>query len=56
MDSIEDSIKEIKNTSIKIAIEAVEKVAKDSMDKKKLDRLYDEGLNQTKIELKKTII
>ena len=52
----EDSIKEIKNTSIKIAIEAVEKVAKDSMDKKKLDRLYDESLNQTKIALKKTII
>ena len=51
----EDSIKEIRNTSIKIAIRAVEKVVRDSIDKKKLDRLYDESLNQTKIALKKTI-
>jgi len=52
----DDAIKEVKNTSVKIAIAAVEKVIKSSIDKKKLDRLYEENLNQAKKTLKKTII
>ena len=52
----QDAIKEIKNTSIKITIEAVEKIMRNSIDKKKLDRLYEESLNQSKIALKKNII
>jgi len=51
----EDSIKEIKNTAIKVMIQSVEKIIKNSIDKKKLDKLYDESLNQAKISLKKTI-
>jgi F-type H+-transporting ATPase subunit b len=51
----EDAISEIKKTSIKISIEAAEKIIKNSIDKKKLDRFYDENLNQTKDVLKKTI-
>jgi len=51
----EDAIKEVKNTSIKISIKTVEEIIKNSIDKKKLDRLYDESLSQSKIALKKTI-
>ena len=51
----EDAIKEVKNTSIKISIKTVEEIIKNSIDKKKLDRLYDESLSQSKIALKKTV-
>ena len=51
----EDAIKEVKNTSVKISIKTVEEIIKNSIDKKKLDRLYDESLSQSKIALKKTI-
>jgi len=51
----EDAIKEIKNTSISVMVRSVEKILKNSIDKKKLDRLYDQSLNQAKISLKKMI-
>ena len=51
----DEAINEIKNTSIQISMEAVEKIIKNSIDKKKLDRFYEENLNQTKTILKKTI-
>ena len=51
----EEAIKEIKNTSISVMVQSVEKILKNSIDKKKLDRLYDQNLNQAKIYLKKTI-
>ena len=51
----EDAISEIKRTSIKISIEAAEKIIKNSIDKKKLDRFYEENLAKTKDVLKKTI-
>ena len=51
----EEAIKEIKNTSISVMVQSVEKILKNSIDKKKLDRLYDQNLNQAKISLKKTI-
>tara|TARA_Y100000590_G_scaffold338282_1_gene385473 strand:- start:3105 stop:3602 length:498 start_codon:yes stop_codon:yes gene_type:complete len=49
-----DALKDIKNTSIKISIEAVEHLIKNSIDKKKLDKLYTNGLEQTKEALKHT--
>jgi len=52
----EDALKDIKNISVKITIEAIEKLIKNSIDKKKLDKLYDENLEQAKILLKKTIV
>ena len=51
----DEAINEIKNTSIQISMEAVEKIIKNSIDKKKLDRFYEENLNQAKNTLKKTI-
>ena len=34
------AIKDIKNTSVEIALEAVEKLVKNSLDKSKLDKIY----------------
>jgi F-type H+-transporting ATPase subunit b len=50
----ENALKDIKNISIKISIEAVENVIKNSIDKKKLEKLYSESLEQTKNALKHT--
>ena len=49
-----DAIKSIKDASIIIAIEAVTKLIKTSINKSKLDTLFEENLNQTKNTLKKT--
>jgi len=49
----ENAIKDIKNTSIKIAIESVKKIISTSVDKSKLDKLFDKNLEETKAELKK---
>ena len=47
------AIKDVKDTSIKIAIEAVKKAISTSVDKSKLDTLFEKNLEETKIELKK---
>jgi len=47
------AIKDITDTSIKIAIEAVKKTISTSVDKSKLDTLFEKNLEETKIELKK---
>ena len=47
------AIKDVKDTSIKIAIEAVKKAISTSVDKSKLDILFEKNLEETKIELKK---
>ena len=52
----ENALKDIKNISIKISIEAVENVIKNSIDKKKLEKLYAKSLEQTKTALKHTRI
>ena len=52
----ENAIKDIKNSSLKISIEAVENIIKNSIDKKKLETLYSKNLEQAKVVLKKTII
>ena len=49
----ENAIKDIKNTSIKIAVESVKKIISTSIDKSKLDNLFDKNLEETKAELKK---
>ena len=43
----------IKNVSIKIAIESVEKLLRNSMDKSKLDKIYLSSIEETKLALKK---
>tara|TARA_B100000767_G_scaffold44135_1_gene38310 strand:+ start:690 stop:1187 length:498 start_codon:yes stop_codon:yes gene_type:complete len=47
------AIKDIKNTSIKIAIESVEKLLKNSIDKSKLDKIYLSSIEETKLALQK---
>ena len=47
------AIKEIKDVSIKIAVESVKKIISTSVDKSKLDSLFDKNLEETKIALKK---
>jgi len=49
----EAAIKNIKNTSIKIAVDAVKQTISKSVDKSKLDELFDKSLEETKAELKK---
>ena len=49
----ENAIKEIQDTSIKIAIDSVKKIITTSVDKSKLDTLFQKNLNETKEELKK---
>ena len=50
----ENALSDIKNISIKISIEAVESLIKNSIDKNKLENLYIKSLEQAKIALKQT--
>ena len=47
------ALKDIKNTSVKIAIESVKKLLKNSIDKSKLDKIYLSSIEETKLALKK---
>ena len=47
------ALKDIKNTSVRIAIESVEKLLKNSLDKSKLDKIYLSSIEETKLALKK---
>ena len=49
----ESAIKEIKDTSIIIAVDSVKKIITTSVDKSKLDTLFQKNLDETKEELKK---
>ena len=49
----DNAIKDIKNTSIKIAIDSVKKVITSSVDKTKLDALFAKNLKETKEQIKK---
>tara|TARA_B110001452_G_C15155935_1_gene402189 strand:- start:346 stop:843 length:498 start_codon:yes stop_codon:yes gene_type:complete len=49
----EAAIKEIKDVSIKIAVDSVKKIINTSVDKSKLDGLFDKNLDETKVALKK---
>ena len=52
----ENALKEIKNISIKISIESVENIIKNSIDKNKIEKIYIESLEQVKTSLKHTTI
>ena len=47
------AIKDIKNASVKIAMETVEKLIKNSLDKSKLDKIYISSIEETKLALQK---
>ena len=49
----DNAIKEIKDASIKIAVDSVKKIINTSVDKSKLDLLFQKNLDETKEELKK---
>ena len=49
----EAALKEIKNISVKIAVDSVKKVITTSIDKSKLDNIFEKNLEETKIALKK---
>ena len=48
----ETAIKEIKDTSIRIAVDSVKKIISTSVDKSKLDLLFEKKLEETKAALK----
>ena len=48
----ENALKNIKNISVKISIETVENLIKNSIDKDKLEKLYTKSLEQAKTSLK----
>ena len=50
----ENALKDIKNISIKISMEAVEHLINNSIDKKKIEKFYSKSLEQTKTVLKNT--
>ena len=52
----ENALKDIKNISIKVSIEAVEHLIKNSIDKNKIEKIYSESLDQVKDSLKHTKI
>ena len=47
------AIKDIKNASINIAFESVEKLMINSIDKAKLDKIYSQSIQETKLALQK---
>ena len=49
----EVALKEIKDASVKIAVESVKKIINTSVDKSKLDTLFNKDLEETKVALKK---
>ena len=48
----ENALKDIKNISVKISMETVENLIKNSIDKNKLEKIYDNSLKQAKTALK----
>ena len=48
----ENALKDIKNISVKISMETVEHLIKNSIDKNKLEKLYTKSLEQAKTSLK----
>ena len=49
----ESALKEIKDVSIKIAVDSVKKIITTSVDKSKLDNLFNKNFEETKVALKK---
>jgi len=49
----EAALKEIKDNSIKLAMESVKKIISSSIDKSKLDNIFEKNLEESKLALKK---
>ena len=49
----EQAIKELKNTSIDIAVTSVEEIKKNTIDKSKLDNIFQQNIDESKEALKK---
>ena len=49
----EAALKEIKDASIKMAVDSVKKIISTSVDKSKLDNLFNKNIEETKVALKK---
>ena len=49
----EAALKEIKDNSIRLAMDSVKKIISNSIDKSKLDNLFEKNLEESKIALKK---
>ena len=49
----ESALKEIKDNSIRLAVESVKKLISTSIDKSKLDNLFEKNLEESKVALKK---
>tara|TARA_B100001996_G_scaffold54950_1_gene38972 strand:- start:6 stop:503 length:498 start_codon:yes stop_codon:yes gene_type:complete len=49
----ESAIKEIKDSSVRLAVESVKKIISTSIDKSKLDNLFQKNLEESKIAIKK---
>ena len=47
------AIKDLKNASINIAFESIEKLMLNSLDKSKLDKIYNQSIEETKLALQK---
>ena len=47
------AIKDIKNASVNIAFESIEKLLLNSLDKSKLDKIYGQSIEETKLALQK---
>ena len=48
----ENALRDIKNISIKISIETVEHLIKNSIDKEKIEKIYTKSLEHAKTSLK----
>ena len=49
----ESALKEIKDNSIRLAVDSVKKIISNSIDKSKLDNLFEKNLEESKIAIKK---
>ena len=52
----ESALKEIKDISVRLAMESVKKIISTSIDKSKLDNLFEKNLEESKIAIKKNKI
>ena len=50
----ENALNDIKNISVKISVEAVETLIKNSIDKKKLDNIFNKSIEDAKSALNQT--
>ena len=48
----QQAIKDIKAASVNISVTSVENLLKNSVDKNKLDKIYQDSIEETKLDLK----